>query len=95
MYAIICIDKPDSEALRLATRTAHVEHVMATPEIAAAGPFTSDDGAMMTGTLVLLNTDERAVAEAFAQNDPYHKAGLFASVEVKPWRHLLGGLPQA
>jgi uncharacterized protein YciI len=46
----------------------------------------------MIGTMMLLNVDSRAAAEEFAANDPYAQAGLFDSVEVFPWKHLIGGL---
>lgn len=97
MYAIMCIDKADSEALRLETRAAHLDYVLAHDFVAVAGPLTSDDGATMIGTLLLLDTDNEAQARAFADNDPYAKAGLFATVEVRRFKHLLGGLadPQA
>jgi uncharacterized protein YciI len=29
-------------------------------------------------------------AEAWAKDDPYAKAGLFASVELIPWKRVIG-----
>ena len=30
--------------------------------------------------------DDMAQAQAFADNDPYAKAGVFESVSIKPWK---------
>jgi uncharacterized protein YciI len=54
----------------------------------AAGPFTGDDG-KPTGSLVILEAADKAAAEAIAENDPYAKAGLFAAVEIRPWKWLI------
>lgn len=92
MYAIFCLDKPDSEGLRLENRQAHLDYVLAHDFVTVAGPLTSDDDATMIGTLLLLDTHSAEAAHRFAENDPYAKAGLFASVTIRRFRHLLGGL---
>ena len=92
MFCLICKDKPNHVQLRMYNRPAHIEYVLSAGIVAAAGPFTSDDNETMIGTMMLLNVDSRAAAEEFAANDPYAQAGLFDSVEVFPWKHLIGGL---
>jgi uncharacterized protein YciI len=92
MYCVICKDKPDHVDVRMQNRPDHVSYVLADPSVKTAGPFLADDGETMIGTLLILDVASRADAEAFATNDPYHKAGLFESVEVLPWKHLIGGL---
>ena len=92
MYVIMAFDKPDSEALRLENRAEHVAYVLAQGGVKTAGPFTSDDGETMIGTLLLLDVATRQEAQAFVDNDPYHKAGLFEAVEIRRWNHLIGGL---
>ena len=49
-----------------------------------AGPFLSDTGDMI-GSLVILNVPDLAAAQDWAANDPYAKAGLFETVEIKPY----------
>jgi uncharacterized protein len=92
MYVIMAFDKPDSEALRLETRAAHIDYVMAKGGMILGGPFVDDDGEAMRGSLIVLDTQDRAVAEAFAENDPYNKAGLFDNIIIRRWKHLLGGM---
>ncbi len=39
-----------------------------------------------TGGVLIIDTDDRAAAEAFIAEDPFTKAGLFESVTVTRWR---------
>lgn len=92
MYCVMCIDKPDSGALRQENRPAHLEYVVSQNYVKMGGPLVGDDGETMIGSLLLLDVDNRAAAQAFVDNDPYHKAGLFERIEVQRFKHLLGGL---
>jgi hypothetical protein len=86
-FVIECRDKPGHAALRAATRQAHLDYLKGfAARIVAAGPFLSADGAAMTGSLLIVGFEDLAAAEAFAAEDPYRKAGLFASVRITPWR---------
>jgi uncharacterized protein YciI len=40
----------------------------------------------MIGSFIILEADSLEAAERWAANDPYTKAGLFASSIVRPWR---------
>jgi uncharacterized protein YciI len=51
-----------------------------------AGPFTREDGETMNGSLVVIEAASLEAARAIAAGDPFAKAGLFASVEIRPWR---------
>jgi uncharacterized protein YciI len=56
--------------------------------VKAAGPFT-DDAGTPTGSLVIIEAADRAAAEVMAARDPYALAGLFQSVEIRPWKWLI------
>jgi len=93
MYCVTCLDHENSESLRLENRPAHLEYVLSrADEVSVAGPVTSEDGATMIGTVLLLNVDSRAAAEDFVDNDPYNKADLFADIRIHRFNHLLGSL---
>ena len=92
MFCVMCLDKPDSEALRLENREAHLNYVISQDYVEVGGPLVGDDGTTMIGSMLLLNTQDRAKAEAFVENDPYHKAGLFQRIDIHRWKHLLGVL---
>ena len=51
----------------------------------AAGPTLGDDNAP-NGSVLVMEFDDRSQAQAFADNDPYAKAGVFESVSIKPWK---------
>lgn len=88
LFAIICEDKADSEALRKATRSDHLSYISGF-EVKLAGPTLSDDGEHMIGSIILLETDSLADAQAFAADDPYKLAGLFANVSIRPFRQAI------
>jgi uncharacterized protein len=86
LYALLCTDKPNSLELRLSVRPDHLAHLDGLGEkLKAAGPFLDDVG-NPNGSLVIIDAADRAEAEKFARADPYALQGLFASVEIKPWR---------
>jgi len=85
-FVILCQDKPDSLDLRMANRPAHVDYLKAhDASILGAGPFL-DAADKMCGSMLMVAFETQAQAEAFAAADPYAKAGLFASTEVRRWR---------
>ena len=89
LFALLCKDKPDSLDLRMETRPTHVEHLQSIGEnLKGAGP-TLDEYGKPNGSLVIIEAEDRAAAEDFANRDPYAKAGLFQSVTVMPWNWLL------
>ncbi|MNP73759.1 YciI-like protein [compost metagenome] len=44
----------------------------------------------MTGTLLVIEAASLPEVEAFMQDDPYVQAGLFASIQIRPWHWSLG-----
>jgi uncharacterized protein YciI len=86
--ALICIDKAGALQIRLDTRAAHLDYIAATCVVEMAGPFL--DGGAMVGSLVVLNVDDLAAAQDWAAGDPYAKAGLFASVDIREWKKVIG-----
>ena len=79
-------DKPGQPGLRPATRPAHVDYLGTFGDrILIAGPLLADDGTP-NGSLIVVDLEDKAAAEAFAANDPYTKAGVFESVAITPWR---------
>ena len=84
LFAIMCLDKPDSLAVRQATRAKHLEHA-AQHQVMLGGPLLDSDGAPC-GSLLVVEADSREQAERFAAADPYARAGLFASVTIQGFR---------
>lgn len=87
--AIICKDKPGHLQTRLDTRAAHRAHIDSSGIVELAGPFVDAAGAMC-GSLLVLNVETMAQAQAWADADPYAKAGLFETVSLMEWTKVVG-----
>jgi len=86
LYALICTDKPNSLGLRKSNRPDHVAYLQGLGEtLIFAGPFTEEDGVTMNGSLVVIEAASLGAARKIAAGDPFAKAGLFASVDIRPW----------
>ncbi|MFC6491043.1 YciI-like protein [Nitratireductor sp. GCM10026969] len=87
IFVILCRDKPGHLQVRQDTRPEHVEYLEklnAAGTLKFAGPFLDEDG-KPSGSMVAVETEDHAAAEAIARADPYALAGLFESVEIRPW----------
>ena len=90
LVALIARDKPGALQIRKDTRAAHIEYLKETGVVQQAGPLLDDQGEMM-GSLIVLDVDDMAAAQGWADNDPYAKAGLFDTVELIHWNRVIGG----
>ncbi|MFK0164599.1 YciI-like protein [Rhizobium sp. NPDC090279] len=87
LFAFVCKDKPGHLNVRMEARPAHVEHLNklnAEGTLKMAGPFLDAEG-KPNGSLVIVEAENVEAAVAIADADPYTKAGLFESVEIKPF----------
>ena len=92
LYVISWLDKPDSLALRMATREAHLAYAKALGDrVKLGGPFL-DEAGQMAGSLIIIEADSLDEAKAWHAADPYAKAGLFERSDVRPYRITLNGL---
>jgi hypothetical protein len=90
LFAISCLDHPNSLDLRLANRPTHLDYLNSyLAQIVIAGPLLDDAGEKPVGSLLVMDFADTAAAEAFAAGDPYAKAGLFQSVSIRPYRKVL------
>ena len=86
-YVIQTKDKPDSFDLRMEAREEHIAYLDANKDkLLAAGALIDDDGTGGFGGVIIVDTDDRAEAQAFIDNDPFAKAGLFETATVTRWR---------
>jgi uncharacterized protein YciI len=99
IYAITLIDKPQAADLRQRVRPVHKEYLARIADrIAFAGPLLADDGTTMVGSLLVIDFDSRAAVNAWLAEEPFTKAGLYASTSVYPFTNLWPqkvGLPPA
>ncbi len=88
-FALMTKDKPGALQTRMDNREAHLAYIAETGVVEMAGPVLDDDG-QMCGSLIILDVDDLAAAQAWADNDPYAKAGLFESVTLQAWKKVIG-----
>lgn len=97
LYAIIATDTEDSLPRRKNAREAHLARLDALRDegrLVLAGPFPAVDGndpgdAGFTGSLIVAEFESLEDARAWADADPYREAGVYESVTVKPFKHVL------
>lgn len=96
-YVVIGTDIIDSLDKRLAARPAHatrLQQLQNEGRLLLAGPLpaidSEDPGAAgYIGSLIVAEFESLDAARAWADADPYVKAGVYASVSVKPFRKTL------
>ena len=94
LYAIMAQDTPGSLEKRLAARPAHLARLQALQDegrLILAGPFpavaSNDPGiAGFTGSLIVAEFPTHAAAITWAQADPYKSSGVYAQIEIKPFK---------
>jgi uncharacterized protein len=92
LFVISCVDKPGSLALRMSARESHLAYANGGQNLVSVkigGPYLDAKGSM-AGSLLIVEAADRMAVEEFSKNDPYVKAGLFQTVEIRPFRITVG-----
>lgn len=96
-FAIIATDVADSLEKRKGARPAHLARLVKLLEagrLFVAGAFPAieaeDPGpAGLTGSMILAEFPSQTDAQAWADADPYVAAGVYANVQIRPFRKAL------
>lgn len=96
-FAIIAEDVADSLDKRKSARPAHIARLQALLDdgrLFVAGAFpaieSEDPGpAGFTGSMILAEFPSQSEAKVWADADPYVAAGVYANVQIKPFRKAL------
>jgi uncharacterized protein len=96
-YAIEGFDAPDTLDRRLSARADHLARLHALRDagrLLVAGPCPAIDAedpgpAGFSGSIVIARFDSLRDARAWANADPYASAGVYARVEVRPFKAVL------
>ena len=89
LIALIARDKAGALQTRKDNRDAHLAYIEETGVVQQAGPLL--EAGEMAGSLVILDVEDMAAAQTWADNDPYAKADLFDSVQLIEWKRVIGG----
>ncbi len=96
LYAIISQDVPASLEKRKLARPAHLARLQALKDagrLVLAGPHPAVDSndpgeAGFTGSLVVAEFASLEDAKTLADQDPYIEAGVYAKVQIKPFKQV-------
>ncbi len=96
-YLIIGTDVENSLENRIAVRPAHLARLQALAaagRLKIAGPLPAIDSenpgqAGFTGSAIIASFENLSQAQAWALDDPYLEAGVYAKVEVRPFKLVL------
>ncbi len=91
-FILICKDKPGAGRLRQETRARHLDHIAKSPLAVRLGGPILDDSGEPVGSVIIVEGEDKAAAEAFSKADPYAKEGVFESVEIHSYRLVAGDL---
>lgn len=94
LFVFTGIDRRDSARLRDAKLSAHLEYLRAGNKVRLAGPLLDKKGAMV-GTLLIIEAENRAVAEAWCLDEPFCRSGLFTEQRLFPWLRMCCTLDKA
>ena len=87
LWAIYCIDKPNTAAIREGYMHPHRRYPDSKQDILVlAGAMLADNGVEATGSLFIINVNSRTEARAFSDGDPFTQAGVFAGVTITRMR---------
>ncbi|AOU97611.1 hypothetical protein BI364_06245 [Acidihalobacter yilgarnensis] len=94
LYIIFAQDHPDSLQKRLSARPAHVARLQSLLDqgrLVLAGPMPAIDNddpgpAGFSGSTIIAEFETLSEARAWAEADPYVAAGVYADLDVRPFR---------
>jgi len=87
LWVILRDYKADAAATRASILPVHREYIHGHEDILVlAGALQDDAGTQDTGTMLTLSVGSRAEAQAFHDNDPYTRAGVFARATITRMR---------
>ena len=86
-------DKPGMEEVRAAVRPSHRRFLRQhghPVKVLLGGPMLDEKSQKMNGTMLVIEADCIEQVEDFVKQDPYIEAGLFETLNVRPWAWGLG-----
>jgi uncharacterized protein YciI len=85
-YVIHCLDHQGAVQKRLDHYEAHKAYLgAAAMKTVMSGPLMADDEVTMIGSCFVVEAASLAEVQAFNQADPFFKAGLWATISIRPF----------
>ncbi len=85
-FTVYCLDHDGVVERRLEHYDAHKAYLQTSPvKTLISGPLTKADGTTMIGSFFLYESEEIADIEAFVKDDPFNKAKIWKSIDIRPF----------
>lgn len=85
-YTVYCLDHDGMVERRLANYDAHKAYLGTSPaKMVISGPLLAADEQTMIGSFFLFEADDIEVIQRFNANDPFNAAGIWKSVDIRPF----------
>jgi uncharacterized protein YciI len=85
-YTVYCLDHDNMVERRLAHYEEHKAYLATSPvRMVMSGPLLAGDQETMIGSFFLFEADEIGDVMRFNSNDPFNKAGIWRSVDIRPF----------
>lgn len=98
LYAVWATDRPGTQAARQRVREAHRARLRDPGDhpvrVVQAGVTLDDASGAMNGTLLVVQAETLEAVRAFVDGDPYVAAGVYGTIDIRPWRCGLGPLSE-
>lgn len=86
LFVLHAIDHSDAPEARLANYDAHKAHAASAAgrgiAVVLGGPLMLDNADRMTGSLAVYDAPDRATIEAFVQEDPFNRFGVWSEARL-------------
>jgi uncharacterized protein len=87
-WLMVCRHRAGTEAVRAQHRDAHREHVLTggggVARVLTGSALTLEDGETPVGNFGVMEAPTREAVQAFAEADPFARAGIVESIEITP-----------
>lgn len=85
-YIVYCLDHDGMVQKRHENYEAHKAYLATSPvKTLISGPIVAEDNQTMIGSFFLYESDSIEEVRSFNQADPFNKAGIWETVDIRPF----------
>jgi uncharacterized protein YciI len=85
-YTVYCLDHDNMVERRLEHYEDHKAYLATSPvKMVMSGPLLAGDEKTMIGSFFLYEADDIGDVKRFNSNDPFNKAGIWRTVDIRPF----------
>jgi uncharacterized protein YciI len=94
-FVMTCLDHPNNLERRMGAREAHLAYLHDNLALVKLAGQLLDDAGAVAGSLFIIEADSAETVKAFNAADPYTRADVFKSVDVRAIRITVGAIAEA